>query len=303
MTHFPALPRTWTLDGTSWNTGPDGDGNSLLVQSVTGWDASLPPRPDIAARTNASGAYRGPNYRGPRIVEIRGKAEATSPQARQALKDRLTALCPDPDTLYPLVETEFGRSLTLWVELNDTVDATPRPDGLTLDVNLQLIAPDGVKYTADHAPVSTGLATPADGGVAWNGTPSVTGGTEWNGVLPVTGGLVYQSGAGEGGVLQLTNAGTADAPIMFTITPAGSVTNPVITNKTTSQRIAYTGVLADALTIDTGTGRVTIGDINVGGALSDADFFYVPAGSSLEVLFTASGGAAVLTAVNADAYA
>lgn len=304
MAHFPALPVTWELDGTSWNTGPDADGNSLLAQEVRGWNNSSPPRPDVQPRTNAPGGYRGPNYRAPKIVEIRGKAGAATPALRQALADRLEALCPDPDTLYPLTQTELGRTLTMWVELNDEIEVIRRPDGLTLDVSMQLIAVDPVKYTPDNDPVSTPLAADALGGIEWNGSPAASGGIEWNGPPgspTLTGGLVYESGTGDGGSLVLTNSGTAIAPILFTITPVGSVTNPTLINKVTGQQITYNGVLTEPVVIDTGSGRATIGDINVGGNLSPAEFFGVSPPST-EVLFVAATGDAVLTAVNANAY-
>jgi hypothetical protein len=304
MAHFPALPVWWELDGTAWNNGADASGNRLLAESVTGWTSSTPPRPDVDPRVNASGGYRGPNYRGPKIVEIKGKAESVSRLARQALADQLAALCGDPNTLYPLTRHEHGRDLTMWVELNDAIDVTERRDGLTLDVNIQVIAVDGVKYTADNDPVNTTLATPAPGGIAWNGTPSPTGGIEWNGSGTVTGGLIYQSAGGANGRIVLTNTGTAPAPILFQITPTPSVGNPSLLDTTTLRRITYGGTLASGvLTIDTSTGMADLSGINVGGALSDAEFFMVPPQSSLEVLFTASGGSAALTAVNANAFA
>jgi len=291
MTHFPALPVWWELDGTQWNNGPDADGNRLLAQSVDGGPDSAPPRPDVEPRVNAPGAYRGPNYRGPKVVELTGKTESVSRVARQALADTLAALCSDPNTLYPLTQHEYGRTLTMWVELSDKVKVVPRRDGLTLDVNLQVIAPDGVRYTEDNPAQSTTLAAAAPGGVAWNGSPSVTGG------------LVYQDAAGSGGSLLLTNSGTAWAPIQFTIEPAPTVTNPTITAATTeAPRIAYNGALTTALEIDTGTGRVESAGVNLGGALSAADFFLVPPRSTLQVLFTADSGSASLTAINANAY-
>jgi hypothetical protein len=299
---LPSLPVWWELDGTTWNNGPDAAGNRLIVRSSRGWTGSAPPRPDIQPRPTSSGGYRGPNYRAPRVVELVGLAEAPSAIARELLADQLAGLCLDPDTLYPLTRHEHGRTLTLWVELADKTSVIERRDGSTLDVSLQLIAPDPLKYTADNPAVSTGLASAAASGMAWNGSPGVTGGAEWNGSPTVTGGVQWQDAVGSGGVLLLTNTGTAPAPITFTITPAGSVTNPTITNKTTSQRITYGGLLTASLQINTGTGSTVIGNTNVRGALTESEFFMVPARSSLEVLFTATGGDAQLLAVNANAF-
>lgn len=306
MAHLPVLPVWWELDGTSWNTGPDAAGNRLLVERATGWTSSAPPRPSVQPRPTASGAYRGPNYRGPKIVELAGKAEAVTPQARETLADQIAALCLDPDTLYPLTRHEHARTLTMWVQLNDVVSVVERPDGLTLDVNVQVIAADPTKYSPANASQSTGIAMAAEGGIAWNGSPSVTGGVEWNGSPTVTGGLIYQDGAGDSGTIVLANTGTAWAPITFTITPESSVTNPSIANVDTGERITYGGVVTSVLTINTGTGRTELaGGLNVGGALTSADFFLVPPRSSIRVVFSAAAGsgAAALLAVNSNAFA
>lgn len=304
MTHFPDLPVWWELDGTTWNNGADSAGNRLLVQFAKGWTNSRPPRPDVKPRPNADGAYIGPNRRGAKIVELVGKTVSLSPLARQELNDQIAALCGDADTFYPLTRHEHGRSLTMWVKLNDEIDITERRDGITLDVNLQLIAPDGIKYTEDNPSQSTALASPAPGGILWNGTPTVSGGTEWNGTSSVTGGLIYESGAGTGGSLTLTNSGTAWAPILLQVTPTPAVTDPSILDASSGRRITYDGELTSGvLEIDTGTTRTSLGGINVGGQLSDAEFFLVPPRSSIQLLFTAAAGSAVLSATNANAFA
>lgn len=302
-THFPALAVWWELDGYSWNTGPDSAGNSLLVQSVTGWTGSAPPRPNSAPRPTAAGAYRGPNYKGAKVLELVGKAEAASWALREELADRISALCADPDTLYPLTRHEHSRTLTMWVELNDAIAVTERRDGRTLDINAQFLAVDPVKYTPDNAAQVTGLAADAVGGVAWNGTLPVTGGLEWNATLPITGGVVWESGAGSSGTVVLTNSGGAYAPVRLTITPTTTVTNPTVVVVSTGERITYGGTITQTLTIDTQSGRVLLGEVNVGAALTDADFFFVPPRSSITLAFSASSGSAQLSAVNANAFA
>lgn len=303
VTHFPALAVWWELDGYSWNTGPDSTGNSLLVQKVAGWTGSAPPRPNSDPRPTAAGAYRGPNYKAAKVLELVGKAEAGSRVLREDLADRIAALCADPDTLYPLVRHERSRTLTMWVELSDTIDVTERPDGRTLDVTAQFLAVDPLKYTPDNAAQVTGLAADALGGVAWNGTLPATGGVEWNATLPVTGGVVWQTGSGASGTVVLTNSGSAYAPVRLTITPTTTVTDPTVVVVSTGERITYGGTITQVLTIDTQSGRTLLGEVNVGAALTDAQFFFVPPRSSITLAFSASSGSATLSAVNANAFA
>lgn len=304
MVHLPDMAVWWELDGTSWNSGADGNGFRLLVERATGWTSSSPPRPDVQPRPNTDGGYRGPNYRGARIVELQGKAEAPTAAAREALADQLAALCSDANTLYPLTRHERTRDLTLWVELNDIIAVTERPDLLTLDVNLQLIAVDPVKYTDDNPTRTTGLASGAPGGVLWNGSPSVTGGTEWGGSPTLTGGLIYQSGNSDGGTITLTNTGTAWAPIRFVLTPiGGSLGTPTLTNVATGERITYGGTFTGILKINTGSGLTTLDDVDVGPLLTETDFFLVPPQGSIDVVFTALSGNGSLSGTNANAYA
>lgn len=279
---FPALPITWTLDGFSFNVGVDSFGHSTIVD-VPEWDSAPSPKPRITEKTDAHGAFAGPNYRQGRTYTIKGTAQAQSTVSREQLRDRLAELCMDEHTLYPLVCTNphRGDALTAWVLMYDDPEIRRLPDGISLSIDLPLFAPDPWKYSEPNDAADTGLATAGTEGILWNGSPSASGGIEWNGSPTVSGGLIYDQGGGSPGILRLFNSGNRPAPIIFQITP--EVTNPLLTCLQTQQRIRWLGSVSggSTLTIDTKTGRVTIGStsedqISVGGSLVESEFFTVP---------------------------
>lgn len=294
MAGLPAVGPVWSLDGVTFNDGPHADtGFSYLVKTSKGWRGSPTRRPDNAARPNANGLYRGPNYAGGRVVELDGIAQAGSRYDRDGLCDTLEGLCGDPFALYDLVRQEPSRSLKLRVELNAGVSVLELPDGVTVAFNVQLLAIDGRKFDTQTEQASTTLAQAPLDGVLWNGTPGTTG-TEWQGPAtdPNTG-LVYQASAGTPGLLVCRNDGTQPAPIIFTITcgPSNTLVRPTLIDTATGSVIQYAGTLVpgDVLTVDTGTGLVRLNGAAGAGQLARADYFDIPARSSSVVQFTAAG--------------
>lgn len=290
---------TWELDGLSFNTGYNGEGFRYLVKTVKGWAGSAQRRPDQAARPNGNGNYRGPNYRGARIVELDGIAQTRVRSARDQLSDSLAGLCASPFALYPLVRHEATRSLQCFGELNDQVDIVELPDGHTVAFSIQFIANDARRFSTQLQHDDTELAQDPSDGVLWNGTPGNTG-AEWNGpASPITG-LVYQSTGGTPGLLVMDNPGTDSAPIIFTITapPSNVLVQPTLIEQGTGNTITYGGVIVpgDVLSVDTGTGLVRLNGAAGAGQLSRADLFEIPARSTSVVQFTASGPAPGATA-------
>lgn len=307
---LPAMSvNTWTLDGLSMNTGADpATGFAYLVKSSVGWMGSAPGRPDLQMRPSGDGAYRGPNYRGPRVVTLDGIAESAARADQDALADSLARILNDPNLIYPLTKVEYTRTLALYVELNTTVDVRPMPNGM-VSFNVQLIATDPRKYAqgTGSRTASTVLFTPAVGGVLWLGSGGTTG-TEWNGHTAGSTGLEWQQGSGTSGILGLANAGTDSAPVQFTINAptTGTLIRPTITDSR-GNTLTYSGTMVpgDVLTIDTATGLCLLNGGNVGGLFSRSDFFEIPARTTLTVQFSASGPAAsaLLTAAWSDVYA
>jgi hypothetical protein len=298
---------TWTLDGVSFNTGVDGNGFSYLILASKGWKGAAPRRPDLTNRPDTNGAYRGPNYKGVRVVELTGIAQVETGVDRDALADKLEGLCGDPNQLFPLVRNELNRSLKLLVEVQATIDVRELPDGCTLSFGIQLLATEPRKFSTLTKTAQTGIAQAALDGVLWEGTPGNTG-TEWNGpVAPITG-LVWQASAGVSGKLTLDNAGGSPTPILFRIDgpSSGTLAQPSIVNTSTGETLTYAGSLnpGDVLLIDTGTGNVTLNGNSGAGQMSRADFFEIPAHSTIVVQFSGSlpAATALLTATWSDAY-
>lgn len=285
---------TWELDGIVFDGNDDVNGFAFAVQSSSGWVGSASRRPDQVARPNGNGAYRGPNYRGSRVVDLKGIAQTQTRAGRDELSDRLAGLCRDSFALFPLVRHEATRSLQLFVELNDSIEVTELPDGYTVTFDMQLVASDPRKFSTQLQHDDTELAQDPADGVLWNGTPGNTG-TEWNGPDAPYPGLVYQSTAGVPGLLVMENPGTDSAPIIFTIhgAPANVLVQPTLIEQGTGNTITYGGNLVpgDVLTIDTGTGLVRLNGSAGAGQLARADLFEIPARSTSTVQFTASGPA------------
>jgi hypothetical protein len=298
---------TWTLDGVSFNTGPDANGFAYLVSKSVGWSGSAPARPDLTDRPSANGSYRASNYTGPKVVELEGVAECADWADRDALSDSLAGLCADPDTLYPLVRTERTRTLRLTVERLGKIEVTEFPDGFTVGFNIQLVASEPRRFSTAVKGASTQIAQAALLGVQWDGSTGVVTGVEWDGpATPVTG-VVWQAASGTSGFLDIDNAGTAPTPVLFTITAptSGTLVMPTITD-TRGNVLTYSGTLVpgDVLTIDTSTGLCLLNGNNVGGLFMRSDFFEIPPRTTLSVQFSASGPAdtASLLAQWSDAY-
>jgi hypothetical protein len=301
---FPALPRTWTLDGFQFNVGTDAFGHSTVV-NIPEWDSPPGPKPRLTPRPEAAGSYRGPSYEDAQIFTIIGHGQAMGPTERTQLRDRLASLCRDPRTLYPLTchDPARGLDLSVWVERNAQPSIMYLRDGYSVSLDFQLVASDPYKYSADNAPQTTGLATPADDGILWNGSPGASGGIEWNGSPTVTGGLIYQSSSGSSGIIRLTNSGNEYAPVTFII--SATVTNPQLDVIQTQQRIRFAGdVASGSLTIDTKTGSAFLNGINVAALFSNFDLILVPPNGFIDVVFSAtSGSGTLLTGTNANVYA
>lgn len=311
---FVALPITWTLDTLAMNVGQDAYGHSVVV-NVPEWDDPPAPKPIIAERAEGPYAYQGMNYPAGKSLTVQGFAQAETPQSRELLFDRLRTLCWDPATFFPLtcVNPYRGDTLTTYVKRNDQPELRRLPDGVSISVNFSLFASDARKYSVANGTQQTGLSTPGVDGILWNGSPSASGGIEWNGSPSVSGGLIYESSQGSTGTLVLSNSGTEYAPITFSIT--ATAINPKIICLQTQQVLKWGGTVSvpSVLTIDTGTGRVTLtgggSSIDVAAGLLNADMIQVPPRNvltgvpgTITLAFSADAGSggSIMSAVNSN---
>jgi hypothetical protein len=294
---------TGSLDGLSFGTGPDGDGWSLVVNKWNGWYDSPPGVADITPRPDASGSYRGRNLARAKRFTLECTARSESPDTRELLMDKIVSILTDEDTTYPLVRNEITRTLMIWVERDGSVVPIPLGDRHIRFV-IPLVASDPYKYTDYNDPQSTPLPSPPTDGILWDGPgPGVTG-TQWDGPGPGITGWQYQTTSGGSGIIKLTNSGTAEAPIEFTI--SATAINPKIVNIQTQQiiRLGATVASPSQVTINTKTGQVLMDAVDVTGLLTNSDFFGVPPRSSVDIAFSADAGSvdSILTARNANVY-
>jgi hypothetical protein len=295
-------PTTGTLDGLSFGTGPDANGWSLVVNVWKNWDSSSPASAQHEDKPTDNGSYRSPNYRRSKTMQLICTGHSEDATKRAALIRKIQAILGDPDTVYPLTRVDTdGLALTTWVELDGEVGVERRPDGRHLYFDIPVKAADGQKYTADNAGQTTSPVSQSTDGIQWMGTGGITG-IEWNGPPgSAATGLVWQVNPGNTGTVRLFNSGTRKAPVRLSVDP--TAVNPQIDCVQTNQRVRWAGTVTSTLLINTGTGRVTMGGLNVSGDLSDSDFFFVPPGGFIDLVYSVTSGSGQLTAVNANVYA
>lgn len=218
---------TFNLDG--WACGVvDAAGVQWRLLDVQGWygRAGVGVRTARADRPGRDGQLRGNSYRTERIITLGGLAYAPDPATLDAAGETIAALCDDASTLHTLIGTDAsGIDKQAMVELNAESKFEHQTDRVAA-WQIQLAAPDPLRYATAASTASCGLAT-------------TSGGLTFPLVFP----LDFGPGAG-GGTLLLTNAGNTATWPTWTIT--GPVTNPVIINTGTSERLALT------ITIDAG---------------------------------------------------
>lgn len=288
----------WHVDGWSGNYIAD-DGTKWFVAEDAGWFEPVEDRVFSSDKPSDDGIYSSDNLDAARVITLTGWCCAPDTATADSARNQFSALLKRGHLFQLLVE-EPVVDKTAMVKRAGGRAAMYSPR----EFNWQLIltAPDPRKFSAVLHSDTTKLAQDALGGVQWDGSAGTTG-VQWGGPAGSTG-VVWQSGAGENGVFQLANAGTADAPIVFTV--AGPVTDPSIIRTDTGDTIQWIGTVptGSVLQIDTGTGAVLLNGGNQRPLLSKADFFTIPAASVIDVAFQAPAPSptAELTAVWADAW-
>jgi hypothetical protein len=307
---LPALPVTWSLDGFEFNVGPDAFGHSTNVD-VPEWDNGPDPKPQFTERTEGHGAYFSPNYRAGKPMRIKGIGQAPTRTDREELRDRLSGLCLDAHTLYPLTchNPHRGDDLSMWVSLYDVPVIRRLRDGVHVTIDIPVFSPTPWKFSEPNAAVSTTQRAAGIEGILWNGSPAASGGIEYDGSPAVSGGWIYEAGAGATGSMRLTNSGNREAPITFTIT--SEALNPMLVAVQTQQRLRWTGLVSGSnyLLIDTETEQVSLGSdaehrVNVNATLAESGFFMVPARSFIDVVYShdTPGSSSQAIAVNSNVY-
>lgn len=259
------------------------------IVSIEGWEGGLPPtRYDKTNRARAHGSHPSPVWSDERTVTVTGTSSA--PGQRDALliaMQNSMALAEDEE---PLAITLAGRTLTASAQLLRFAPAVAHGTW-----NFDLLGWVAMWRCTDplrYGPTQT----------ASTGLPTSGGGLTYPLAYPLTYGA-----PGNPGQMTLSNAGNADAPIVFTVS-GGASTGLAggFELSAAGQRITYpTGIAAgETVTIDTAQGTVlSQGTGDRRGQLTNADWLTVPTardGGTLTVQFVSLGGSDAAANVTAQ---
>ncbi|MDX3661331.1 hypothetical protein PV646_28835 [Streptomyces sp. ID05-26A] len=224
----------WELDGLRFNAGIDDDGVEWGVESEIGWSGTTAPKTIRTPRPGGHGSYRGPVYRGERIVELTCFAVAETWEARRRAEHRLAALCSEPGLLYPLLCTEEIGDLTADVELDATIDPIISRGGYSLRFAIQVAAPDPRKYGPWISGVAELPAQPT------GGLDATTAG----GLDATTAGGLDAGGVGPTGLVTVENTGRApSSPLVQFDAGTADLVNPELADVVTGDVLRYTGTV------------------------------------------------------------
>lgn len=273
------------IDGTGYLID-DGTGGGVQG-GFTGWYGAPAPRTEYTAQPAQAGSFWSPfAFAEERAIAISGTLVMPTSAALLAAQRALAAICPRPDTLYPLVVADDAGTLTAQVQRSAAVLINPISQ-LACAWSISVTAPDPRRY--DMANPSSGSTSLPSSMSGLNWTGGGAGGLDWTG--GGAGGLSWGSMTSSGTVT-LTNPGLADSwPVLVL---SGTLTNPVITNQTTGQVLAYTGTLgpSDQLVITTSARSVLLnGSADRRPLLTPAQWASVDAASSATFSLSSSSGA------------
>lgn len=205
-------------------------GQHVKLGKLDGWWDSPASSGTATQKVNDHGAFLGPAFYGPRVVQAEARIDGFSPGDSLALARQLVAALP----ISQLVEVEITDELgTLTASVRQEGDPLLSRQGNRMVVSLSMIAPDPRRYGPWQESIT--------------GLPVSTGGFTLPVTLPVSTGGDTQSGA-----VYANNEGDLDSPGTFTVigpVPAGAT----ITGQDGSQLVISDAVQAGRqLIIDTG---------------------------------------------------
>lgn len=234
MTSVPIDSPVYTLGGWMGNA-LDEQGVTWIVEKEEGWSSSPPTRPTIEDRQNADGAWSGPGFYGPRVINLSGRAIAPDRLTMLAAKDRIKAsINARAPGLLQVDEAHLSRMSM--VRLTDRIDINDET-AQVFNWGFTLTAPDPRRYAIESVTASTILPTGLTAGFTFPaGFPLLFGG------LP--------SGGTTGSVF-VTNDGDFDytpATIVF----SGPIASPSVAHVESGRTLTFDLTLAadETLVID-----------------------------------------------------
>lgn len=259
------------------------DDNGCRWWASTVDDGSSTPAPKLrrTKRPYGHGGYRARQYWDVRRFTIQGGAECPNGLAAEMAADAVRSIFVTGDQVVYTKKTRLG-SRFLSVELYDALRVQVLPGGYAMTFQIPLEANDPRFLDSALQTVTASVAAPSTSGLDW----ATTGGLDWS-----TGGGLNWGTPASTGVMALTNSGNADA--YPTISIAGPMISPSISDPATGRVVAYNGAIAtgQTLVIDMSpfTRRVAIDSVDRFAALSSAQWITVPPGASRSLVFGGSG--------------
>jgi hypothetical protein len=240
------------------------------------------------------GSYRSTQYLDARPIVFEGYVSCPNRVAMTAARTRFLMMFPDGEQRTLTVDDGITQKQVA-VERSEAPRISVWSNACGFDWQLPLYANDPrfLDATVQVSPAATVNGVSTDG-LDW----ATGGGLDWS-----TGGGLDWGVSGGGGVLAVSNAGTADTWPIFTVT--GNIATPSFTDPTTGKSIAYAGTVSpgQALVIDTSpfTRSVTLDGSDRFALLTSAQWFPIPPNTSMQIQFGGAGtGTATATWQNAS---
>lgn len=253
----------------------DSTGVQWVFSELEGWFDGPPSRTNFTDRPQYDGAFDAPEHAGLRVITLKGRFgvdRAADRPALAAARQATQALCYHGTRL--LRVTTDDEDLTALVRRSDAPTCTP-VGALAFDFEVQLSAPDPIRYAPTPSRAGADLAAQQPGGLEF-----ATG-------LDFGGGGLSFGNTPNPSVLYMGNAGTADVLPTFQFNRPVSL--PVLSNGANGGRLEYLGDVAagQTLTFDCKNRRVLLSGISRRNKMGRCDFesFAVPARGTLRVFF------------------
>lgn len=264
--------------------------NPRGISELQGWYSAPPKRVIVEDRPNGNGAFeRNIDYRGARVITQRGLMSDVSLDSAVTGTWRTFAGLQSAGTASQFSVADPAGTLSCQVSVV-TADINPIVGG-DAEYLLQMVARDPIKYgpTVEYV---TGL-------------PSAGGGLEFPLFDPA--GTLSFGGNGNLGRVDLSNSGTADVSVTFTVT--GELTAGFYIQELASGSVLrYDRVVpaGSTVTLNSRTAEVLVDGVSDGSTyLTVAQWFNIPAGGSVTVQFNAisgSSGSPTMTAAVASGW-
>ena len=274
----PVRPTSVKVDGHEFN-GVEASGLEWKFHSITGWHEGPATFVPQQQRIVSHGQFAQKGRRGGKTLVMKGSIEVPHESMRDLMPraiDRLNALLADGQ-FGPFEFTDRTDGMR-WtdVQLLDAPDVS-WDGGVRATYLLQLLAPSAYRFGAVSQAGTGFAAAPAGAGLVFNLFPS---------------GKLDFGTLGNVGQAAVTNLGTADAPVRFTITGPTPTAGFVIRDTVTGAQITFLGQVpaGSTLVIDSANGSVVIdGTADRLGDTIVEEWPIIPPGQTRAFLFEPNG--------------